>query len=164
MKFVKVCDDYSVDCSGLVSSECFTFWLSSRKSAPKFPHESFRRTLTAHLSGLDRRKPFSKEVEANLLKILRGRKVWPCFENIPGVTIGTNGFRTKGFHEKSTEGSAVKCLPVQRNGVIMQGNDSKSSSDKRPLSEIASINEGIPIEVQSERKVTRVEPYPLAIE
>ena len=91
-----------VDASGgadaVLSKDCYDMWVNSRNNPPKEPEESFRRALTAHLCGLDGRRPFPREVEANILKIIRQKKVWQCFA-LTGCPIGIKGFRNLGYHE-----------------------------------------------------------------
>lgn len=82
----------------VLSKECYDLWVNSRNNPPKEPEESFRRALTAHLCGLDGRRPFPRNVEANILKIIRQKKIWDCFQNT-NCPIGIKGFRNLGYHE-----------------------------------------------------------------
>lgn len=82
----------------ILSRECYDHWVSTRKCVLKQPEESFRRVLTAHVGGLDGRRPFPEKVEQSLLKILRKREVWECFRGT-GVSIGSRGYRNAGYHE-----------------------------------------------------------------
>ena len=82
----------------ILSKECYQHWVSTRKCVLKQPEESFRRVLTAHVGGLDGRRPFPEKVEQSLLKILRKREVWECFRGT-GVSIGSRGYRNAGYHE-----------------------------------------------------------------
>mmetsp|Transcript_17536 Transcript_17536/g.21225 ORF Transcript_17536/g.21225 Transcript_17536/m.21225 type:complete len:524 (+) Transcript_17536:265-1836(+) len=86
------------DVSGIFSTYCYEYWIKTRKTAPKKPHESFRRCLTAHTRGSDGRKPFAEDAEAKILEVLRQKKRWPCFEKHE-VSIGVQGFKALGFHE-----------------------------------------------------------------
>jgi len=95
-----------IDTSQILSSECYEAWIATRRGSLKKPEESFRRALTAHVTGADRRRPFPPHVEASLLIELRKQKTWPCFEgrmsqneNKP-IKIGEQGFRTHGYHER----------------------------------------------------------------
>jgi len=95
-----------VDASPILSKECFEAWIGTRRSSLKKPEESFRRALTAHVTGADRRRPFPPRVEEKLLVQLRKQKTWACFEGRFSTTegrlikIGEQGFRTLGYHER----------------------------------------------------------------
>mmetsp|Transcript_12863 Transcript_12863/g.16712 ORF Transcript_12863/g.16712 Transcript_12863/m.16712 type:complete len:259 (+) Transcript_12863:458-1234(+) len=86
------------DASPILSKKCYDTWVSTRKGTLKQPQESFRRVLTAHVCGMDGRRPFPEDVENSLLKVLRKREVWECFRGT-GVSIGIRGFRNIGCHE-----------------------------------------------------------------
>eukprot|EP00924_Labyrinthula_sp_SR-Ha-C_P005239 maker-scaffold_1-snap-gene-25.1-mRNA-1 protein AED:0.30 eAED:0.30 QI:93/0/0/1/1/1/2/0/448 len=86
------------DAQRILSKECFQLWVNSRQMYPKKPEESFRKAVTSHC-GVDGRRPFSKDVEASLLKHLRKKVVWPCFEDHK-YKIGRRGFKTLGYWEK----------------------------------------------------------------
>jgi hypothetical protein len=58
----------------------------------------FQRCLSNHVTGVDKRQPFSMEEEAAVLVVLRQKIPWPCFP--PHVFVGQTGFRSYGFHEK----------------------------------------------------------------
>ncbi|GBG29529.1 Guanine nucleotide-binding protein-like 1 [Hondaea fermentalgiana] len=95
-----------IDTSQILSSECYESWIATRRGSLKKPEESFRRALTAHVTGADRRRPFPPHIEASLLVELRKQKTWACFEgrmsqneNKP-IKIGEQGFRTHGYHER----------------------------------------------------------------
>eukprot|EP00924_Labyrinthula_sp_SR-Ha-C_P008616 snap_masked-scaffold_37-processed-gene-1.10-mRNA-1 protein AED:1.00 eAED:1.00 QI:0/-1/0/0/-1/1/1/0/230 len=94
------------DASQILSPKCYQVWLYTRRRTPKKPMEAFRRALTAHVRGVDGRRPFSPEVEQSLLKELRQKKRWACFEGEDENTcsIGVQGFPSKGFHERSQVG------------------------------------------------------------
>jgi len=92
------------DASRIVGRECYLAWLRTRRKPSVFPADVFRRTVTAHLTGTKKRRPFPKEVEASLLQTVRVRQVWPCFDNVRDnkgnpVTFGHTGFRPRGYHE-----------------------------------------------------------------
>lgn len=94
MRFI----DEDGDTKRVFSKECFDKWVVTRKEPPKQPEESFRRVLTAHICGVDGRRPFPPKIEANLLQILRKKEVWECFRGTK-VSIGIRGFRNYGYHE-----------------------------------------------------------------
>lgn len=94
MRFV----DKNGDASKVLSKECFDMWVVTRKCPPKQPEESFRRVLTAHICGVDGRRPFPVHIERHLLQILRKKEVWDCFKGT-SVSIGVRGFRNQGYHE-----------------------------------------------------------------
>mmetsp|Transcript_2322 Transcript_2322/g.5363 ORF Transcript_2322/g.5363 Transcript_2322/m.5363 type:complete len:737 (-) Transcript_2322:599-2809(-) len=112
MHFVKftTLDQSKCDASGILSRACFETWLKTRKGIPVMPEDSFRRTITAHVTGTKKRRPFPAAVETHLLELLRERRVWPCFDGYRSLQkdqshkpllIGKSGFRAKGFHEQS---------------------------------------------------------------
>ena len=90
--------DEDADTKRVFSKECFDTWVVTRKEPPKQPEESFRRVLTAHICGVDGRRPFPPKIEASLLQILRKKEVWECFRGTK-VSIGIRGFRNFGYHE-----------------------------------------------------------------
>mmetsp|Transcript_11012 Transcript_11012/g.12723 ORF Transcript_11012/g.12723 Transcript_11012/m.12723 type:complete len:98 (+) Transcript_11012:316-609(+) len=67
-------DTGKVDVSKVFSTACYDYWVKTRKTEPKKPHESFRRCLTAHTRGSDGRKPFDEDAEAKILEVLRQKK------------------------------------------------------------------------------------------
>jgi hypothetical protein len=95
------------DTSEILGRECYEAWINTRRAGLKKPEESFRRALTAHVTGADRRRPFPPDVEKSLLVELRRQQTWPCFEGRAGasddraIKIGEQGFRTMGYHEKN---------------------------------------------------------------
>lgn len=94
------------DASQITSRKCFEMWLKSRIVPPKNPEHSFQRTISAHVTGLDGRRPFSKPMEAAVLRVIRQRGKWPCFENGPM----RHGFRAQGYHEKAAAAEAKRLL------------------------------------------------------
>eukprot|EP00511_Aplanochytrium_stocchinoi_P006322 CAMPEP_0204840626 /NCGR_PEP_ID=MMETSP1346-20131115/38320_1 /ASSEMBLY_ACC=CAM_ASM_000771 /TAXON_ID=215587 /ORGANISM="Aplanochytrium stocchinoi, Strain GSBS06" /LENGTH=408 /DNA_ID=CAMNT_0051978143 /DNA_START=123 /DNA_END=1350 /DNA_ORIENTATION=- len=99
LKFVKPLDKGGVDCTGMLSKDCYDLWLKTRIKKPSKPAESFRRALTAHCRGVDGRRPFPKDVEAGLLAELRKSQIWACFEQT-GINIGLRGYKAVGHWEK----------------------------------------------------------------
>ena len=99
--FMSFVDDNG-EASKLLSKDCYKRWMASRRTTPKQPEESFRRVLTAHVCGVDGRRPFPPKVEASLLKVLRKKEVWDCFKDTP-YSIGIRGFRNQGLHEASAK-------------------------------------------------------------
>lgn len=89
----------SVDVSRILSKECYDEWLITRKKKPKTPPSAFRKAVTGHCRGDKGLKPFPKDVEAAVLKIIRKRKIWTCFEGT-GINIGQRGCKTFGYWEK----------------------------------------------------------------
>mmetsp|Transcript_26107 Transcript_26107/g.42185 ORF Transcript_26107/g.42185 Transcript_26107/m.42185 type:complete len:617 (-) Transcript_26107:268-2118(-) len=93
------------DTSAILERPCYEMWIKTRKELPVNPQDCFRRTITAHVTGTKKRRPFEPVVEADLLQRLRMRRVWPCFEGRVGqnnkpILIGKSGFRAKGYHEQ----------------------------------------------------------------
>jgi len=74
--------------------------LSTRGVVPPDPAKCFQRTLTAHLTGADGRMCFEPDEEAAVLLVLREKRQWPAFVGTD-ASIGSKGFRSMGFHEKS---------------------------------------------------------------
>lgn len=91
-----------IDATGVISRECYDLWVKTRKQLPPNPEKAFQRSLSAHVTGVDGRVPFTPSEEAAVLKILRRKERWPCFEQ-SATRFGLMGFRAKGFHEKSSE-------------------------------------------------------------
>jgi len=98
-----------VDATGILSRECFEAWVTSRRSKPRSPEDAFRKTVISYVTVADGRStPLSPEIEADLLRHLRKRQVWPCFEgrvhSVSGkaILIGSQGVRCAGYHEKSS--------------------------------------------------------------
>uniref|UniRef100_A0A7S3LN88 Uncharacterized protein n=1 Tax=Aplanochytrium stocchinoi TaxID=215587 RepID=A0A7S3LN88_9STRA len=102
----------NVDTSAIFDKECFHAWLATRNRAPKKSGESFRRALVSQLTASDGRKPFPPEVEESILKNLRQKKVWPCFEGTK-TTIGIQGFKREGYHEKQRKHDASVPFPKE---------------------------------------------------
>lgn len=97
--------DYTgqIDASGVFSKQCFKHWMLTRKTVPKDPAHAFRKVLTGHVRGDKGLQPFQPLVEAAVLKVLREKKIWNCFEGT-GLRIGLRGYQTKGYWEKQTIG------------------------------------------------------------
>jgi len=108
-------EDGSYDASGVFTLECYQRWLSTRQKTPKLPEESFRRAITAHIRGTNGRKPFAEEQERAVLKILRKRRRWNCFDT--EQTIGKLGYQKLGYHEEkklrmnSKSNNKIKSVP-----------------------------------------------------
>lgn len=92
-------DKTITDISQLLSRECFIAWLKTRSRTPKNPIHAFRKVITGHCRGDSGLKPFEKQVEKALVKRLRQKKVWACFENNESQ-IGCRGFTSLGYWEK----------------------------------------------------------------
>jgi len=93
------------DPTAILEKECFEMWLNTRRVLPSNLEEGYRRAITAHITGTKKRKPFPPEFERALLKAIRIRKVWPCFQNRISssgkpVVVGVCGFRPDGYHER----------------------------------------------------------------
>jgi hypothetical protein len=79
LHFVKLPDQTVVlDASGVVGKACFNEWVATRVlQTSSFDYEkSFRRALTAHLTGSDGRKPFKPEEEVAVLLVVRQKQTW----------------------------------------------------------------------------------------
>lgn len=91
-------EDGKIDASGILSKASYEEWLSKRKYLPKDPPHAFRKVITGHCRGDKGLAPFSQELEKALLKLLRRKTVWECFQDTP-KKIGLRGFQTLGFWE-----------------------------------------------------------------
>mmetsp|Transcript_5567 Transcript_5567/g.8649 ORF Transcript_5567/g.8649 Transcript_5567/m.8649 type:complete len:238 (+) Transcript_5567:22-735(+) len=133
--FVHVYIDHNgnrvVDCSQILSRDCFEKWLQTRTVYPSHPEECFRKSIISHITCSDGgSSPFPKEVEKGLLEIARRREVWACFrggiDSVTGkpIKIGIKGLRSLGFHEK-------KCL--ERQGIDPETVKRKISQSARAI-------------------------------
>eukprot|EP00924_Labyrinthula_sp_SR-Ha-C_P000740 snap_masked-scaffold_7-processed-gene-2.37-mRNA-1 protein AED:1.00 eAED:1.00 QI:0/0/0/0/1/1/2/0/461 len=63
------------------------------------------KNLKTHLKirGKDKRKPFPKNIEPHVLKAIRNKGIWPCFQGKKDISIGLYFFPHSGYHEKKTE-------------------------------------------------------------
>ena len=111
----------SVDPSGIFTRPCFEMWWESRRSKLKNPEEAYRKSLISYVSCSDgASRPFAREVEAAILRRLRQRTPWPCFEgrkNERGkpITIGSSAVRVKGHWEKIDEEDAAAAASESMN-------------------------------------------------
>ena len=104
-----------LDGSGVVSSECFNLWVSSRgRQTKEDPAKAFRRALVAHLTGTDGRTPFNQEEEEAVLKVIRTRAPWPCFSHLNTTKFSHLGFRSRGFHEQRLAGERPESASKKR--------------------------------------------------
>lgn len=114
-KFLDLVDKYitrsetgQVNVSRVFSRQCFEEWmglfcLKGRRN----PEERFRKNIIIHVTRSDGKStPFHPDVESAILKCIRRKHVWPCFQgfmyvNNPNkeVKIGIRGARVIGFHE-----------------------------------------------------------------
>lgn len=88
----------NVDALGILSRNSYKEWLKTRKYVPKDPPHAFRKLITGHCRGDKGLAPFEKDTEASVLKLLRRKKVWECFEG-SSTKIGLRGFQTLGYWE-----------------------------------------------------------------
>ena len=113
--FIRQNPNGSLDVSGILSRECFVTWLRTRNCSPRNPAEAFRRAIVWHYKAAWGRKPFPRDVEKELLKLLRKRAIWPCFQETK-QRIGIGGFRSLGFWERlelKANGSPIQLsIPV----------------------------------------------------
>lgn len=105
--FVKKDHNGKLDVTDIVSKECFEVWKKSRKMLPKHPPNAFRKAVTGHIRGDKGLRPFEPDVEQELLKLLRKRQIWPCFE-FTEYRIGERGCKTIGFWEAKRKESEPK--------------------------------------------------------
>src|SRR5690349_9428840 len=71
-KHLLTLQDGSIVATGIISPDCYNDWLNSRNLKP-CPIEAKRyyRTLTAHVTGVDGRTPFTPVEECAVLKVIR---------------------------------------------------------------------------------------------
>ncbi|KAH9255291.1 hypothetical protein BASA81_006731 [Batrachochytrium salamandrivorans] len=101
--------DGTLDCSGVVSRDCYLAWLECKVAVETDAEaHKYHRTLTNHVSGVDGRSPFDVEEEEAILVLFRQRLPWPCFPEHLSL-IGTR-YRAKGYHEKQRMGKQSKQL------------------------------------------------------
>jgi hypothetical protein len=93
-----------LDARAVVGRACFEHWKECHKPS-RDCERGFQRSLTAHLTKSDGRRPFQPDEEAAVLKVLRQKKVWSAFAGTD-ISIGINGFRAHGFHERCSSGRA----------------------------------------------------------
>ena len=98
-QFVISHEDGKPDVSGILSRECYEFWLETRVCWPKRPEEAFRKAVVALCQGAGGRNPLPQEVEIELLKLLRKKTIWPCFK-FSKCKVGSRGFKSLGYWEK----------------------------------------------------------------
>lgn len=98
-RYIKLNVDGEYEVSDILSKTCYKVWLTTRKKIPKDPVHAFRKAVTGHCRGDVGLKPFKPLVEEKVLKLLRAKKVWPCFKDTK-YQIGLRGFQTLGYWEK----------------------------------------------------------------
>lgn len=98
MDFVTVTGEI-VDVLKIFSIECLKRWVETRSNSVKFPEQSFKRVLYAHIRGADRRRPFPKYIETALLKVLRESNPWELLGK-NRKSVGRRAFKHLGYHEK----------------------------------------------------------------
>ena len=97
-RFVQVNESGDLDVTGILSKDCYNAWLESRLLWPKYPEAAFRKAVVAHCQGAGGRRPFPRAVERELLKLLRQKRVWPCFKSNKRQ-YGRRGFNALGYWE-----------------------------------------------------------------
>ncbi|KAH9257046.1 hypothetical protein BASA81_004867 [Batrachochytrium salamandrivorans] len=126
MYFV-VREDGSLDASRLLSRECYSAWVDSRRKEIPSPETRFQRSLSSHITSLDGRVPFTEAEEVAVLKEVRKRRVWACFENSE-KKVGVRGFCSMGFHEKRRLGGINPAKPIT---TVMGESQQSVSQQKR---------------------------------
>lgn len=97
-KHISITTDGCLDVSGIISKQCFNEWLQTKAKRPQFPEHAFRKIVSGHCRGDLGLAPFAPVVEKAVLKLLRQKKVWPCFADTK-FRIGIRGFQKKGYWE-----------------------------------------------------------------
>lgn len=131
-------EDGSLDASRLLSRECYLAWRDSRKKEIPSPETQFQRSLSSHVTSLDGRVPFTEAEEVAVLREVRKRRVWACFEH-SDKKVGMRGFASIGFHEKrrlgvggaTGMGQATESQPQQKR-VKHQEEDAPAPSFPHP--------------------------------
>jgi len=112
-RVIRVDGTDTLDANDSISRQCYDMWVSTRKTLPPNPEKAFQRSLSAHVTGVDGRVPFTPQEEEAVLKVLRRKERWPCFED-SATRFGLMGFRAKGFHEKSNESTSISQSELMR--------------------------------------------------
>lgn len=118
----------TIDASAVISRECYDLWVNTRKQLPPNPEKAFQRSLSAHVTGVDGRIPFTPSEEAAVLKVLRRKERWPCFEQ-SSTRFGLMGFRAKGYHEKSGESGEESPYGAQMKKRLRSSEDDDEDDD-----------------------------------
>lgn len=125
-----------LDASQVLSAACYMEWLAMKRMIPKKPAEAFRKAITGHTRGDNGLHPFCEEMEAAMLKVLRVKRVWPCFAGTP-IKIGLRGFQTEGFWERTKRlGYSQK-----RKRTAVKTGDSKTLKRTRRESNLTELTE-----------------------
>jgi hypothetical protein len=133
--FLFVRPDGTLDASKIHSRECYMHWLANRQAVDTdWEIQKFRRTLSNQLSGVDGRTPFLPDEERAIVEVLREKRRWPCVPE--HCAIGTNGFRSKGYHEKQVlqeeeDGSSFKKQKLMMTMVKMESSSSLEHGYRR---------------------------------
>lgn len=98
-KFIKR-ENESINVDDVFGKECYSYWLTTRRNKPKNCEHAFRKAITGCCRGDNGLKPFSPEVEYEIIKFLKLKRVWPCFRGING--IGKRGFHSLGYWQKKS--------------------------------------------------------------
>jgi len=103
--FIRFTRRNTIDASQITGRDCYEAWLRSRTPTPKFPEESFRKTLTWLLVKDENDKVgFPEDVRQAIIDVLTVPGIWPCFVNrtLPNgkpVMIGAKGLRVTNFQK-----------------------------------------------------------------
>mmetsp|Transcript_4980 Transcript_4980/g.15846 ORF Transcript_4980/g.15846 Transcript_4980/m.15846 type:complete len:283 (+) Transcript_4980:313-1161(+) len=124
-----------IDCSGILSIACYERWLATRRVPPSHPEECFRKSLISKVTRSDGGSaPFPPEIEAPLLKLLRRRQIWECFQgkldSISGkpIRIGQKGMRSLGFHERENLAAEKRAGPPSSHASARAQADTSSAA------------------------------------
>mmetsp|Transcript_1373 Transcript_1373/g.2118 ORF Transcript_1373/g.2118 Transcript_1373/m.2118 type:complete len:238 (+) Transcript_1373:923-1636(+) len=128
----------NVDASGITSKECYNAWLQTRKSCLKNPELTFVQSVRGHITGTKEggRNPLSPGAEASILKIIRQKKVWPCFQGTK-AKYGSRGMKITGYHEMQQKNKKLEQFGKYTNTNIQSEQRCLEPSLAAPLSHMS---------------------------
>mmetsp|Transcript_30649 Transcript_30649/g.49152 ORF Transcript_30649/g.49152 Transcript_30649/m.49152 type:complete len:220 (-) Transcript_30649:32-691(-) len=120
----------NVDASGVISKECYNAWLQTRKSCLKNPELTFVQSVRGHITGTKEggRNPFSQGAEASILKIIRQKNIWPCFQGTK-AKYGSRGMKITGYHEMQQKNKKLEQFGKYTNTNIQSESDADLAQD-----------------------------------
>lgn len=106
-KYIILNKDNTYDAKLILSTECYEHWVKNKRKLPKFPEQAFQKIISGHLRGDLGLSPFSEAKEKAILKELRKKRIWGCFEHT-NLKIGLRGFQKEGYWERENKRNKVK--------------------------------------------------------
>jgi len=141
MKHVKYNQDGSIDVSGIFEIECYKEWLSTRKGSLRNGPLTFIHTLRSHINSSEKtgRQPFPEAIETQMLKVIRKKEIWPCFQALnreegQKIRYGSRGMMSvRGYHERKAEERAKGAVMHPVSAYSYSSSSSSSSPLPAPL-------------------------------